>query len=168
MSSQSLKILMSEHDNILEFADILEQNIEKADENWLKKAIDFIRNYADKFHHAKEEDILFKEFLKCVDEGKAHCNPVEQMLFEHNIGRENVKKMEEGLKEKDKSKVKEGAIGYISLIREHINKENNILYPMIEDILSENVKKKMLTKFKSIEEKNKEIKKQISFIAEGK
>jgi len=49
------------------------------------KVIDFIKNYADKFYHVKEEGILFKEFNKCTEEGCVHCNPVEQMLVEHYI-----------------------------------------------------------------------------------
>src|SRR3989338_6539890 len=96
----------------------------------------FIRNYVDKFHHAKEEDILFKEFNKCAEEGCIHCNPVEQMLFEHDEGRKSVKMMELGMDEREKNKLIEGARNYIQLIREHIYKEDNILYPMADEALS--------------------------------
>ena len=155
INSETLKILSKEHENILKIVDALEFKIEQLNDksidiSFFKKVIDFIRNYADKFHHAKEEDILFKEFNKCAEEGCVHCNPVEQMLVEHDEGRKNVKLMESGLNEKNKDKLIEGATNYIRLIREHIFKEDNILYPMADEVLSEEVKKIMLEKFKEI------------------
>src|SRR3990167_9075390 len=128
----SVNILSREHENILKVIDALELEIEQLknkdiDTIFFKKVIDFIRNYVDKFHHAKEEDILFKEFNKCAEEGCIHCNPVEQMLFEHDEGRKNLKLIEAGLKEKNKTKLIEGVKGYISIIKEHIFKEDNIL-----------------------------------------
>ncbi len=163
--SETSKMLSREHENILKVVDALESEIEQLkdkdiDTNFFRKVIDFIRNYADKFHHAKEEDILFKEFNKCAEEGCVHCNPVEQMLFEHDEGRKNVKMMETCLDEKNKNKLIEGARGYTQLIREHIFKEDNILYPMADDALSDKVQKTMLKKFKAIiTSKKKEIEK---------
>ena len=93
---QTTKILVDEHKNILKLADALERECnainkgKNIDENFFKKAVDFIRNYADKFHHAKEEDILFAELNK--NSAAMHCNPIEQMLYEHDLGREFVKK----------------------------------------------------------------------------
>ncbi|MBS3056682.1 MAG: hemerythrin domain-containing protein [Candidatus Aenigmarchaeota archaeon] len=163
ISSETSKILSKEHKNILKVADALEFEIgrlkdKQIDTIFFKNVIDFIRNYADKFHHAKEEDILFKEFNKCAEEGCMHCNPVEQMLFEHDKGRKNVKVMESGLNEKNKNKLIEGATGYIQLIREHVFKEDNILYPMADESLSKEVEKKMIKKFEKINaNKKKEI-----------
>lgn len=160
--SETSKILLEEHKNILLVVDILENKIkqlEDIDIVFFKKVIDFIRNYADKFHHAKEEDILFKEFNKCAEEGCVHCNPVEQMLVEHDEGRKNVRMMELGLNERDNNKLIKGTRGYIQLIREHIFKEDNILYPMADEVLNKKVKRDMLNKFKKINsDRRKEIK----------
>ena len=94
-----------------------------------------------------------------------HCNPTEQMLFEHDEGRKSVKMMESGLNEKNKNKLIDGAKKYIQLIREHIFKEDNILYPMTDDVLSNSTKEKMLKKFKEIENKRKkDIKVYLDFI----
>src|SRR3990167_9577066 len=162
VNSDALKILIKEHENILIVVERLEKELKELknkeiDTDFFEKIIKFIRGYADKFHHAKEEDILFKEFNKCAEEGCVHCNPVEQMLIEHDLGRENVKKMEAGLNEKNKNKIIEGANGYICLIKEHIFKEDNILYPMANEALSESTKDKMLKKFKEIENERKKI-----------
>ena len=159
-TSETSKILSNEHKDILKVVGALEVEIgqlndKNIDETFFKKVIDFIKNYVDKFHHAKEEDILFKEFNKCAEEGGVHCNPVEQMLFEHDEGRKNIKIMESGLNEKNKDKIIEGAKGYAQLIREHISKEDCILYPLADDSLSESVKNEMLSQFKEIENKEK-------------
>src|SRR3989339_1877707 len=162
-NSETSEILSKEHEYILKVVDALELEItqlknKNINATFFAKIIDFIRNYADKFHHAKEENILFKEFNKCAEEGCVHCNPVEQMLFEHDEGRKNLKLIEAGLKEKNKTKLIEGVKGYISIIKEHIFKEDNILYPMADSAFSTNTKNKILSKFKLIEQKEKDIK----------
>ncbi len=168
MERESSKILVEEHKNILKVVEALSKEIEQGkdiDEKFFRSVIDFIRNYADKFHHAKEEDILFKEFGKCAEEGDVHCNPVEQMLFEHDEGRNFVKGMEEALEKKDKGKLILNARGYINLIQEHIFKEDTILFPMVDDALNKETEKEMLTKFKEIAKKNKnEEEKHLNFI----
>jgi len=158
--SNPTKILTEEHQNILKFIEILNEEcdaIEKEgriDYEFLKKAVDFIKNYADKFHHKKEEDVLFVEL--CKPNVMMHCNPVQQMLYEHDIGRKFVKGLENGLKKKSKKDILENARGYAELLREHIFKEDNILYPMAENALSKNIKQKIGERFKKINAKNKE------------
>lgn len=159
-TSETSKILSKEHENILRVVDALELEISQLknkdiDINFFKRVIDFIKNYADKFHHAKEEDILFKEFTKRANEGGTHCNPVGQMLFEHEEGRKNIMMMELGLNKKDKKMLMSEAGEYIQLIREHIVKEDRILYPMSDEALNDKVKKSMLKKFNEVNTKNK-------------
>lgn len=160
------KILSDEHKNILKVADALEKecNIIKSgkslDKNFFEKAIYFIRNYADRFHHAKEEDILFKEMCKPSTQGEIHCNPIEQMLYEHNIGRDFVKNTENSLKKNDKTKVVENALGYVQLIREHIYKEDNILYPMADEALDKKTQDAISVKFEKEEKLREKTKKE--------
>ena len=163
------QILKDEHKNILKIADALTEECDalesgkKLNKDFFSNAVEFVREYADRFHHAKEEDILFKEL--CKPEAEMHCNPVEQMLCEHNLGRNFVKGMEEALKDGDKEKVIENARGYAQLIQEHINKEDNILYPMADEALNENSKKSMLKEFEKAEKaKKKEKEKSLAFI----
>ena len=173
-NSEISKILSGEHENILKVVDALESEIGKLNNKninalFFRKVIDFIRNYADKFHHAKEEDILFKEFNKCAEEGRVHCNPVEQMLVEHDEGRRCVKMMELGLDENNKEELIKGSGGYINLIREHILKEDNILYPMIEETLGDKTKKSIIAQFNKINNlKKREIERFEKFVKEIK
>ena len=168
-TSKSSKMLSDEHIKILKVVEALAKEVselekgKKVNEEFLKNVIDFIRNYADKFHHAKEEDILFKEFCKQADKGKVHCNPVGQMLSEHDTGRKAIKKIEEGMRIKNRQMIIDGANEYISLIREHIFKEDNILYPMADEALDKFVKEKMFKQFKKIN-RERDISKQLNFL----
>ncbi len=171
MTSKTSKILMEEHENILKVIENLENEANKIEQGkeinnmFFGNAIDFIRNYADKFHHAKEEDILFKEFNKAAEEGCVHCNPVQQMLIEHDEGRKFVKDMEQGVKENNKNKVIENVRGYCQLLKEHIYKEDNILYPMADESLNENIQKNMLQKFNKINiKRERDTEKYLAFV----
>mgnify|MGYP001288102147 CR=1 FL=1 len=159
MEETPTKILSDEHQNILKVIDALIKECnalesgKELSKDFFEKAIDFIRNYADKFHHAKEEDILFKELNK--DSVEMHCNPIQQMLHEHDLGRDFVKGIDEGVKENNKAKVIENARGYAQLLQEHIYKEDNILYPMADGALNEQIQKDILDKFKQAESERK-------------
>lgn len=97
------------------------------------QVIDFVRNYADKYHHGKEEDMLFiemnNELLGLIGEG-----PVQGMLIEHNFGRGFMIDLELALKDhKDGNEraivdIIGNAMGYANLLTKHINKEDNMIY----------------------------------------
>ena len=166
----ALKILSDEHKNILKVIDSMLKECDslksgkEINSKFFKSAIKFVREYADKFHHLKEEDILFVEM--CKDPTQMHCNPTEQMLFEHEMGRNFIKELEKGVEEKNKDKIIENARGYSSLLQEHISKEDNILYPLANQALNQATKKEMLEKFKQIEKKfTKEKDNYLSFVS---
>ncbi len=150
------EILADEHKNIIIVIDALDRECDalvsgkELDKNFIEKAIDFFRNYADKFHHAKEEEILFKELRRNSD--KIDCEPTVQMEYEHELGRNFIKQMEEGLNENNKRKLVENARRYIQLLQEHIFKEDNILFPMADSALDNKAQKLMSLKFKQIEQ----------------
>ncbi len=149
------QILSDEHQVILKVIDstLLEcDNIENGQElniKFFQKAIDFIKNYADKFHHAKEEDILFKAMLENIE--NLHCNPIPVMLHEHDEGREYVKNMEHGIAENNTGKIIENARGYCLLLQNHIYKEDNVLYPMAEAALTDEEKDVVNHKYQEAE-----------------
>ena len=148
-------MLKEEHQLILKAIDVLLNECVQLDEgqelekSFFEKVIDFIKNYADKFHHAKEEDILFEKLNS--DTVQMHCNPIPQMLYEHDTGRDFVKGMERGLEENDKKTVIENARGYAYLLKDHIMKEDNILYPMAEEALNDEQKDSILKEYNEVE-----------------
>ena len=83
--------LMTEHQNILRGLDLLERaaaQLERGDQvspAFFNGMVDFIREYADKYHHAKEESILF---VRMSEVGfSPEMGPVAVMLHEHIKGR---------------------------------------------------------------------------------
>lgn len=148
--------LSDEHKNILKVIEAVSKQCEEIDlgkeidKNFFVKAIDFIINYADKYHHTKEEDILFAELNK--DGVLQHCNPIGQMLHEHDLARGLVKGLSEAIEKGDKAEIVKNARDYCELLEEHIFKEDNILYPMADEALKENAQGEIAEKFAKIPE----------------
>ena len=108
--------------------------------------IDMIRSYADRYHHAKEEDILFKYF----DED----SEILQVMYEdHTTGRGHVKAMLEALERKDKATLGEHLLAYRNLLTEHIKKEDEVLYPWMDRNLSPTQVGKLFAEFSEVDEK---------------
>lgn len=148
------KILSDEHQNILKVIDVVLEECEQMENgneinsSFFKDVIYFIKNYADGFHHAKEENILFKTMLD--DPENMHCNPIPVMLHEHDKGRNYVKGMEDALLNNDVNKLIENASGYGYLMQEHIYKEDKILYPMAEEGLNDGQKLNIEEQYRNV------------------
>ncbi len=153
--------LMEEHKAIKLMLSIIEEICKrlesgaKVDSDHLEKIVDFIRTFADKCHHSKEEDLLFPamEEAGIPREG----GPIGVMLTEHDYGREYVRGMAQAI-DKYKSgdneastEIVKNARGYIELLTQHIYKEDNILYPMADKFLSENKQKELYEDFEKTE-----------------
>lgn len=93
-------------------------------------SVDFIRSFADKYHHAKEEDILFK----CFDE---NLDILKVMHEDHEAGRAHVRAVLEAVKRRDTADAAEHLKAYRELLTEHIKKEDEILYPWLDRQLSD-------------------------------
>ncbi len=119
-------------------------------EEHLHKVIEFIRVFADRCHHGKEEDLLFPAMEKVGIPREG--GPIGVMLMEHNLGRDYVKGMGEATTEKDYKKFIKNARLYIELLGQHIDKEDNILYPMADMHLSKREQDELLEKFEKVEE----------------
>lgn len=152
------KDLMSEHQNILRVIDLTRIECDKLENGQplntelMNDIVLFIRKYADGFHHAKEEDILFTAMLAKSE--NMHCNPIPVMLMEHDAGRMYVKDLVEALEQGNVEAVLENARGYCELLEHHIIKEDNILYPMAEEALTDDDKAKVEDKYAQVELSN--------------
>lgn len=129
--SQPIQRLVDEHTLIKEFLALIpdlcsriQQDLEQNRELVLQ-SVDFIKSFADRFHHAKEEDILFSYTDENID-------IIHVMLEDHKKGRYYVKSMLLGLETGDASFVTYSMKHYRELLLEHIKKEDEILYPWIE------------------------------------
>ncbi len=137
--------LVQEHKLILRMLALLERNatltgFDKYNNyQFYLDGVEFIRNYADRFHHAKEEDVLFEAL---VENGMPRLHsPVAAMLAEHELGRGYVRAMEKATlaaltgEPGQHSLIAENALAYLMLLREHIAKEDGILYPLAERVI---------------------------------
>lgn len=141
------QVMVEEHRLILRMVALLEQNVALAQTGRFRHwqfffdAIDFIRNYADRFHHAKEEEILFTSLV--ANGMPAKQSPIEAMLIAHDQGRACVRGMKAAAQRAQAGELgqipllAEHAAAYITLIRDHIAKEDQILYPLAERVLPE-------------------------------
>lgn len=131
-----LEELRSDHQIILTQLDDLEAVINQpaVDHQKVEEFLHFTETFAEP-HHQKEEQVLFPALEKkgMPREG----GPIGMMLWEHTAKREYLAKMREALKENNEDKLKENTQAMIALLREHIFKENNILYPCAQDLLTE-------------------------------
>lgn len=139
------RILRDQHRNILKVADVLEDVLGNEPEpgafdyDSLEDCVSFIRLYADALHHGKEEDLLFPE-LEAVGMSR-EGGPIAVMLHEHREGRSYAKAMAEALPAAREGnadaqrRMLNAGTGYVSLIRGHILKEDNILFNMADQMI---------------------------------
>lgn len=154
MKTDITAVMVEEHKLILRMIALLEENAgrleagESVPWRFFLDGVDFIRNYADRFHHAKEEDVLF---VALVANGMPEQNsPVAAMHLAHDQGRAFVRGMEAAAQRAlageagQEAAIGENARGYIALLRDHIDKEDSILYPLAERVLPEAPRSEMV------------------------
>jgi hemerythrin-like domain-containing protein len=117
----------------------------------LAKLVDFLREYADAYHHGKEEDILFRAM---VDNGMPkESGPLAVMLSEHAEGRRLTGSLadlavgEASWDPEERRRLLFAATGYARLLRQHIQKEDCVLYPMATRMLSDDVWQRIESEF---------------------
>jgi hemerythrin-like domain-containing protein len=139
-------LLKHEHQVILMVLDAAEREAERIRTTDQVRAgdvenmVDFFRNFADRCHHAKEEDLLF---AKMEERGvPAQGGPIAVMLHEHEVGRRHVTAVADALPQAREgdvaalSTVRTNLAAFVQLLRAHISKEDSILYPMADQVFT--------------------------------
>ena len=160
---KAFEIMVEEHKNILEMLEVIRTyslKILKGEEVQYEdfyRIIDFIRNYADKHHHGKEEELLFNKIVEELG------SPGEKlvkygMLVEHDLGRLFVKDLEDAVSSvlagniDARLDVIANAIGYSNLLKRHIEKEDSVVYVFAEKNLSQDTLRELELQCNSYEE----------------
>ncbi len=153
--------LKEEHEGILLMLRILEKVAarleakERVDPAHPERIVEFLRVFADKCHHGKEEDLLFPALEKAGIPRER--GPIGVMLAEHEQGRGYIRGMSEALERNRKgdptglADYAKHARDYIALLTQHIHKENSVLFPMGDRVLSPKTQEDLVEGFEKIE-----------------
>jgi len=158
MAAKPTADLIEEHGGIMlmllimgKVASKLEKD-ETIEQDHLNKIVKFLRNFADKCHHGKEEGILFPELLKLSEDKKV----VNELLGDHKTGRDLIRGIGDSIGSyqtgsPDAYHIAVNFREYIHILTKHIEKENEILFPMADKQLSPEMQEVIGAQFVTLE-----------------
>jgi len=130
-------------------------------------AVDFVRTYADRTHHGKEEDILFRD-LRRRQLSSEDRRVMDELMAEHTFGRQTVKELvaantryRQG--DAEAYPVVAAKLGtLVTFYPQHIEKEDKVFFPAARAYLTDEEDQAMLAEFwefdrKMIHEKYKAV-----------
>ncbi len=152
--SPPIEKLVEEHELIKRFVALIpfiidEINISSQEiDRLIPDAVDFIGTFADRIHHTKEELILFKYFNEDIE-------IIRSMHEDHENARMHARAVKKAVGNRDRDKVISGLNGYRDVLVGHIKREDEILYPWMDNNLSASEKSDMFLKFNSEDKKDR-------------
>lgn len=160
-SGTATSILRNEHEAVLSVLDALDKatfrlaTSQEVPLEFFDDVLEFLTVFVDKCHHSKEEEVLFP----LLGQGgiPVEGGPIGQMLLEHEQGREYIRQMQQGLAllRKNIASGREqmimGARNYGELLRNHILKENRVLFMMADSLLQSAAQEEVARQFDEIE-----------------
>ncbi len=149
--------LMIEHRLIEKMIEIIKREVSriketnKVDPIFIDNAVDFIRMYADKTHHGKEEDILFRDCEK-KDMSPEDTLVMSELIEEHVYGRKIVGELVKAKNEYVLGKntlniILEKLSALVEFYPKHIAKEDDVFFPNCEKYFSVDELQDMLNEF---------------------
>lgn len=157
----AVRTLKTEHQAVCQMLNVLDKAVIKLEQggevplNIFDDVLEFLTVFVDRCHHTKEEEVLFPLMEKAGV--PAQGGPIGVMLSEHQQGRELIVRYREGLAELKAGEVAgqarliEAARSYSSLLRQHIQKENQVLFVMADKIFDAETQQNLYESFEEIE-----------------
>ena len=143
----AIEILVEEHKLILRGLDLLTTAAEKIARNrnppreFFDKAVSFTLNFTNKFHHYKEEIVMFG-LLAQKSQGEIDAE-IERLRNQHAALHDYMNEISYSLDaysknaESEVRRLHRNLSEYIETLRRHINAENGIFYPLVAKTLTE-------------------------------
>lgn len=153
--------LRDEHEGIKIMLSILEQICKKLEAKGslniehFEGVLEFLKVFVDTCHHGKEEDLLFPALETA---GVPKEGPIVTALHQHELGRNHVKAMSKSFAVfitgdvSSSQDIMQNAQDYIPLLKDHIEMENNVLFAVADNRLSEKEQDELFEGFEKIEE----------------
>lgn len=148
-------ILREEHEVILDVLNVLEaidRDVARGKELDARSAsavLEFLLEFADRCHHGKEEQLFFTALEARGFPREA--GPLMVMETEHTNARALVQSMKTALAAGDAKRFAQSGGEFVTLMREHIAKENGVLFPMGDSVLAEQGQASLLAAFERYE-----------------
>jgi hemerythrin-like domain-containing protein len=158
-----LQSLAQEHRLIRQYLDNLAYAVERLEhgerppKEFFENAVLFAREFVDGYHHFKEEHQMFVMLAQTV-KGK-HDGAIEALRYQHERGRAIVNAIAQAISgyqrgdERDVLVVLESAAAFGALLRQHINREDSVFYPMARKELSREDQERLREEFARADEK---------------
>lgn len=140
------ELLIEEHNLIRQALESMGLAIDKLETGerppveFFEKAVDFTRNFSDKFHHYKEEYLMFGRLAQ-MKKGELDAQ-VDALRYQHDRGRDLIAEISNALdgyaqgEDARTTILLENLAAYVSMLRRHIHREDYVFYPMVDDVLS--------------------------------
>jgi len=153
------ELLVSEHNLIRQALDSMHLAAEKIEtgekppKEFFEKAIEFTRTFSDKFHHYKEEYLMFGKLAE-----KRHGEldaQIDALRYQHDRGRDLISEISDALDGYEQGEdaqtiiLLENLSAYVSMLRHHIHREDHVFYPLVDEILSEDDQQYLAEEFES-------------------
>jgi hemerythrin-like domain-containing protein len=152
------EILVSEHNLIrqaLESCSLAVEKLESGEKppmEFFEKAVEFARTFSDKFHHHKEEYLMFGRLAQRKN-GQIDAQ-IDSLRYQHDRGRDLIAEITQSLTRYSEGQdpqatiILEDMAAYVSLLRHHIHREDYVFYPMVDKELTAADQKYLLDEFK--------------------
>ncbi|MCE5327096.1 MAG: hemerythrin domain-containing protein [Planctomycetaceae bacterium] len=151
MAHKATEILKHEHDVILMVVQAVQRQIEGTAEgqvpDWrrLAEILEFFAAFVDRCHHRKEEKCLFPQLcqhgMHCTEE------PIAVLLDEHQQGRQYLATLRDAI-----VVIRRSLLEYSKLLHRHIEKENTEVFPVADQLVSEEEDRELERRFDQIEQ----------------
>lgn len=163
-TNAAVDMLVHEHKVILKVVDGLRlaaiqlRSGHLLDHVFLREALNFMRQFADECHHAKEEDLLFPALI--THGVPLHGCPIDALLHDHERGRHLVGRIAESLEAYADgvlaagNSIAEAIDGIVTLYPNHIWKEDDMVFPMVERLFPEKDRSELYARFQEVEAEN--------------
>lgn len=158
-----LEKLIGEHHYIQRFLDRLQESLIKMESGtkpppeFFSKVIEFARFFTDKYHHFKEEHLLFA-LLAMKKKGELDAQ-IEALRYSHEQGRNLISQITQALpgysqgQEVSEILILEHLAAYISLLKKHIHQEDHVFFLVVAKELSPAEQQELLMAFQKEEAK---------------
>jgi len=121
----------------------------------LDEVVEFFKVFVDRCHHAKEESMLFVAMKESTDPNDG--DRIGALVKDHVSGRQYIKSLGDATADYRKSdpsapaRIINNARHYITLLIQHIDIEDNVLYPIADERLSEKKQQELFRDFDRLE-----------------